>query len=214
VSKRICLLVTYDVIFAGVYGCDTCWRKDTLRILLNICASWFVVVNELWRYNFIPPRTNCTEDIQKMYKALFVLLIVFHADTFAGDHLESASPADPSFWVVHPTLERLLHVDLKQIIGQLMISMILFVIDLPVIILQQVKRIIIMICYGHYEHDQVVDAISGNRYIKVGQTNSDVVHGSDPLSEKYNMPFIYDTCKWDHCVEDFDSLLSELYENM
>lgn len=27
---------------------------------------------------------------------------------FAGDHLESASPGDPSFWPVHPTLERLL----------------------------------------------------------------------------------------------------------
>eukprot|EP01034_Spumella_vulgaris_P037635 gene37635-46430_t len=27
---------------------------------------------------------------------------------FPGDHLESASPADPSFWVIHPTLERLL----------------------------------------------------------------------------------------------------------
>jgi hypothetical protein len=26
---------------------------------------------------------------------------------FSGDHLESASPADPSFWVIHPTLERL-----------------------------------------------------------------------------------------------------------
>ena len=27
----------------------------------------------------------------------------------SGDHIESASPADPSFWVIHPTLERLLH---------------------------------------------------------------------------------------------------------
>ena len=31
------------------------------------------------------------------------------AKVFVGDHLESASPADPSFWVIHPTLERLLH---------------------------------------------------------------------------------------------------------
>lgn len=29
-----------------------------------------------------------------------------------GDHIESASPADPSFWVIHPTLERLLHAKL------------------------------------------------------------------------------------------------------
>ena len=31
---------------------------------------------------------------------------------YAGDHIESASPADPSFWVIHPTLERLLHAKL------------------------------------------------------------------------------------------------------
>jgi hypothetical protein len=30
----------------------------------------------------------------------------------SGDHIESASPADPSFWVIHPTLERLLHAKL------------------------------------------------------------------------------------------------------
>ena len=31
---------------------------------------------------------------------------------FAGDHLESASAADPSFWPIHPTLDRLLQVTL------------------------------------------------------------------------------------------------------
>lgn len=30
---------------------------------------------------------------------------------FGGDHLESASPADPSFWVIHPALERMLQVN-------------------------------------------------------------------------------------------------------
>ena len=34
---------------------------------------------------------------------------------YPGDHLESASPTDPSFWPIHPTLERLLH--LKYMIG-------------------------------------------------------------------------------------------------
>ena len=36
---------------------------------------------------------------------------------FGGDHLEAASPADPSFWPIHPTLERLLQA--KYMAGEL-----------------------------------------------------------------------------------------------
>jgi Common central domain of tyrosinase len=36
------------------------------------------------------------------------------AKIFGGDHIESSSPADPSFWVIHPTLERLLHAKLMS----------------------------------------------------------------------------------------------------
>ena len=31
---------------------------------------------------------------------------------FVGDHLESATAVDPSFWEIHPTMERLLHAKL------------------------------------------------------------------------------------------------------
>lgn len=31
---------------------------------------------------------------------------------FVGDHLESASPSDPSFWPIHPSMERLLQAKL------------------------------------------------------------------------------------------------------
>lgn len=31
---------------------------------------------------------------------------------FSGDNYESASPVDPVFWLIHPPLERLLHVKL------------------------------------------------------------------------------------------------------
>jgi len=33
---------------------------------------------------------------------------------FEGDHLESSSPGDPSFWVIHPLIERALHLKLNQ----------------------------------------------------------------------------------------------------
>ena len=35
-----------------------------------------------------------------------------HQQVFSGDNFESASPIDPIFWVIHPTLERLLHAKL------------------------------------------------------------------------------------------------------
>ena len=45
-----------------------------------------------------------------MYVCVLLLLYVGDAQYVAvGDQIESASPADASFWVIHPNLERLFH---------------------------------------------------------------------------------------------------------
>ena len=46
-----------------------------------------------------------------MYVCMYVC-VCMATGGLSGDHIESASPADPSFWVIHPTLERLLHAKL------------------------------------------------------------------------------------------------------
>jgi hypothetical protein len=146
---------------------------------------------------------------------------------FGGDHLESASPADPSFWPIHPTLERLLQVRLMAGGFESM--------DWPT---DPVNDYVCNkatcydpfyasnddtragfgswenCCYGHFIDDQILDAPNGDRFTAVGPTNRDIMEWTDPTSESYGMPYVYDGFDWSHCVDtgyDINSLLSELY---
>lgn len=138
---------------------------------------------------------------------------------FTGDHLESASPSDPTFWVIHPTLERLLHAKFmtggfddetwsnnpkqsyvcnkakcyKDTTGM--------------------KDFYSDCCYGHYEYDQMFDGISGDRNNKVGQTNREIIDNTDPRKITYSMSYIYDSFTWKHCNEDFETLLNDLSQS-
>jgi len=138
---------------------------------------------------------------------------------FTGDHLESASPADPSFWPIHPTTERLLQ--LKLATGGFEPY------DWPTSAPAGAewvcnhnycyptedsdKGFYQSCCYGHYEFDRLLDFTSGNRSNHYGPTNSEIYLGNDPSSDNYNMPYIYDNFDWDHCSKtDFDTLVKDL----
>ena len=54
-----------------------------------------------------------TEDWERMQK--FVCDGGGNFKTFFGDQRESASPHDPAFWPIHPTLERAYHA--KMLVG-------------------------------------------------------------------------------------------------
>lgn len=140
-----------------------------------------------------------------------------------GDHLESASPADPTFWVIHPTLERLMHA--KMMTGGFYTE------DWPTDYNEDyicnrpscfntttgTMDYYEDCCYGHYEFDQTLDAISGDRFQKTGQTNAEVQQATDPRGDSYNMSYIYDNFDWDHCAhdgEDFGELLTTLKQDM
>jgi len=146
------------------------------------------------------------------------------AKIFSGDHLESASPADPSFWVIHPTLDRLLQA--KFMAGGF---------DDETWATDAVNDYVCAkaqcyesaygskdyyaeCCYGHYEDDQMLDFVSGNRSSHTGWTNGRVVKAMDPRSSgEYSMPYIYDSFSWNHCSAlssgyDFKKLLTSLYE--
>lgn len=140
---------------------------------------------------------------------------------FPGDHLESASPTDPSFWPIHPTLERLLHV--KYMSGgfenetwhdnaetqsvchhascyESYLNETAFFADC---------------CYGHYQYDQMLNALTGHKQEHWGQTNDEILKGVNPASRDYSMPYIYDSFTWDHCLSvdvDFSSLLDDFYK--
>jgi len=132
---------------------------------------------------------------------------------FVGDHLESASPSDPSFWVIHPTQERLLHA--KYMAGGFENTTWAtdafndFVCSKGVCYEADVgtKSNHAACCYGHYQYDQLLDFVHGNKSAGYGLTNDYVMKVTDPKSVNYSMPYIYDSFSWSHCMEDFDALL-------
>jgi hypothetical protein len=119
---------------------------------------------------------------------------------FPGDHLESASPSDPSFWSIHPTLERLLHV--KYMSGgfenttwhtdpetqnichhascyEESLNGTGFWVDC---------------CYGHYQHDQMMNALTGSKYDHWGQSYVPLLFSVFIISHDSNLrpcPSIY-----------------------
>jgi hypothetical protein len=141
---------------------------------------------------------------------------------FGGDHLESASPADPSFWPIHPTLERILQV--KYMAGGFNSD------DWPNdpdadYVCNKVTCYDEdsgefghwdMCCYGHYQDDQLLDAPNNDKYSYVGPTNREIFEGTNPKNIDYNMPYIYDKFNWEHCLLedlDFDELITDLYND-
>ena len=139
---------------------------------------------------------------------------------FSGDHLESASPADPSFWVIHPTLERLTHAKLMvggfidekwesdKVNEKVCDKASCYISDYGD------QDYYEECCYGHYEFDQVLDYVNGNKTNFIGSTNADVFKATDPRFSTYSMTYVYDSFTWDHCSElkslDFTGLLSNI----
>lgn len=138
---------------------------------------------------------------------------------FVGDHLESASPSDPSFWPIHPTQERLLQVKFmtgggKYYSWPTSTSSNDYVCDKDECYEADygVKKDFKSCCYGHYEYDQLLDWITGNTSNYIGYTNHEILVYTNPTLSNYSMPYIYDDFEWDHCDEDFDSLIEDLYD--
>jgi hypothetical protein len=139
---------------------------------------------------------------------------------FAGDHLESASPADPSFWPVHPTLERLYQA--KMMAGGFKDAEWAtdaqndFVCDKAQCYSDVTGTLEFGedCCYGHYEDSQFLNFVSGNRSSHYGDTNGAIMKAADPTSSDYSMPYIYDTFTWNHCSPDFQRLLVDMKEEM
>lgn len=129
---------------------------------------------------------------------------------FVGDHLESASPADPSFWPIHPAQDRLVQARYSNggfwdyewpTLGTAT--------DYVCNHFQcyddetlELKVNDVSCCYGHYENDRLY--MPGDRNTLLGDTNHKVMKGIDASSDKYDMPYIYDSFKWDHCGDMFD----------
>ena len=249
---------THGVI-GSVYGCDLMDPLLEDGIIrdedsqLSICKKWGFYLKELYRSNYIVPRTDCSytslakNDIDcgftcntNTYEAMLTELpsvissqyVPEQMDTedwvkwrdfictgdasliFVGDHLESASPSDPSFWVIHPTQERLLQA--KYIGGGWdstywpSDSKNEYVCDKSECYESDYgsKDYYSECCYGHYENDQLLDFENGDKTKGIGPTNGQIMADTNPNSLTYAMPYIYQHFMWNHCDEDFESMLT------
>ena len=253
---------THGVIGA-VWGCD---KMDTLReqgiikdedSQLAICKKWGFYMKELYRANYLSPRTDCTvtdyteeegvdcgftcnddtydyfiqelkSTIQGSYLSSDITEegwetwrdFICEGDSskiFVADHLESASPYDPSFWPIHPTQERLLQI--KYMIGSFANedwptdSVNSYVCDKASCYESEYgnKDVYDGCCYGHYEYDQLLDFVNGDKDNGYGPTNHEILKGTNPTNSDYSMTYIYDDFDWDHCEEDFDSLIESTF---
>lgn len=133
---------------------------------------------------------------------------------FVGDHLESASPSDPSFWPIHPTQERLLQA--KFMAGGFDTST--WATD-PDDVCDKAKcyeadygdkDYYDECCYGHNQYDQLLDFVNGDKSSGFGPTNHEILKGTNPSTVDYTMPYIYDNFDYDHCSEDFFELMKTL----
>jgi hypothetical protein len=255
---------THGVIGA-VYGCDKLddFREDGIikdeDSQLAICKKWGFYMKELYRANYLAPRSDCSQkslaydDVDcgfecnadtydNMVNQIKTTIssnylksgvsnddytrfrdFICHGDAsriFVGDHLESASPSDPSFWVIHPTQERLFQAKLlihafTDLTSSAWPSDAVndYVCDKPKCFNanEGKKDYYEDCCYGHYENDQLLDFESGDRSKRIGPTNKEIFHGTDLSRPEYSMNYVYDNFQWNHCNEDFEGKLTTSY---
>jgi Common central domain of tyrosinase len=135
-----------------------------------------------------------------------------------GAHSDSSSASDPSFWPVHPTQERLLQ---AYMIATQTTSW-----DWPEDALTDyvcgTTRCILSgetekaydseCCYGHYEYDQMLDYENADENGRIGSTNHEILVATNPVSQEYTMPYVYDGFSWSHC-DDVDTAIMRLYRS-
>jgi len=203
VSPQVnCTVDSYDLdgIHCG-YLCDDEYADTMTNNLKALITTQYVpddITDEQWSSwrDFV-----CSGDAHKVY---------------SGDHLEAASPSDPSFWPIHPNLERLLQA--KIMVGGFTNA------DWPSSAIKVCEKYKCYeedygdkdeyseCCVGHFEDDQLLDFVSGKVKQGYGPTNGEVMDWTSPANASYAMPYIYDDFSWSHCGTEFATMMLDLAE--
>eukprot|EP00595_Chromulina_sp_UTEXLB2642_P002475 CAMPEP_0196764134 /NCGR_PEP_ID=MMETSP1095-20130614/5414_1 /TAXON_ID=96789 ORGANISM="Chromulina nebulosa, Strain UTEXLB2642" /NCGR_SAMPLE_ID=MMETSP1095 /ASSEMBLY_ACC=CAM_ASM_000446 /LENGTH=537 /DNA_ID=CAMNT_0042118849 /DNA_START=559 /DNA_END=2172 /DNA_ORIENTATION=- len=201
--KTNCDSSSKDAIESCKFVCNTDKTADMIFALKNILNSDYVTVN--------PDLTN-----DQWHEWVSFICDGNGYQIFGGDHLESASASDPSFWSIHPTLERLLHA--KYLYGGFTNEdwadspSNQYVCDKASCYNAELDSFDFFdsCCDGHYADSQLLDPIVGDRKQFIGLTNEQVMKLTTPTSDSYGMSYVYDGFQWDHCLNDnldFNKLL-------
>ena len=133
-----------------------------------------------------------------------------------GEHIEAASPADVSFWPIHPTLERLLQYkrarapfvnaswtnpvgaytrycaydtdDEHNCVGHHPTDLLLWDVSLW------------MADADAAGDDAFASSVGGGSFETRRVTNGEFFELSNPANLNYSLPYVYDNFEWDHCA--------------
>eukprot|EP01035_Chromulina_nebulosa_P020231 gene20231-26265_t len=193
--KTNCDSSSKDAIESCKFVCNTDKTADMIFALKNILNSDYLTVS--------PDLTN-----DQWHEWASFICDGNGYQIFGGDHLESASASDPSFWSIHPTLERLLHA--KYLYGGFTNEdwadspSNQYVCDKASCYNAEQDSFDFFdsCCDGHYADSQLLDPIVGDRKKFIGLTNEQVMKLTTPTSDSYGMSYVYDGFQWDHCLND------------
>ena len=125
-----------------------------------------------------------------------------------GDAVDAGGAVDPTFWPIHPTLERLYQ--FKTLVNPLkslywpsggVSSNEFDDDDTPCDTIWYSSN-----CKSHHSYDttafSALQKDSTGNYARSLPTNKDLLHSFSPANGGYAMPYIYEDFKWDHCELD------------
>jgi len=126
-----------------------------------------------------------------------IMRMLCNTGTIPGDQLEAASPVDPTFWPIHPTIDRLFQwKKLQSNFGSEAWESPLGT--------NMTKYCQIGGCEGHHAYDilpfEVYVMNSDTRafeYVKM--SNAELLDAANPTDSK--LPYVYDNFQWTHCDE-------------
>jgi hypothetical protein len=124
-----------------------------------------------------------------------------------GDAIDAGGANDPTFWPIHPTLERLYqYKDLIKPIKNLYwpsggVDPTLTDDDVPCYSMWYSSD-----CKDHHAYDKIaffaLQKNSDGNYERSLPTNKELLHAMSPANGDYAMPYVYENFDWEHCAKD------------
>jgi len=128
-----------------------------------------------------------------------------------GEQLESASPLDPVFWMIHPVLDRM--ITAKRLAGESLIPFGSFGdlhmfedeswVDYSYYTTNEYR------CSGHGENDAVLHSLGFGALEDLADEDSNGVVSNQEFYDitnplKHNIDYVYDNFEWPHCDSDIN----------
>jgi hypothetical protein len=176
--------------------------------------------NKDFDWENLEPCMYASDTAEKIFKAVIptklrqdIITMMCSTGVKEGEQLESASPGDPIFWMIHPILDRMLTA--KRLAGSTAMTFGTYGryyafkdtswLDYSYYTNDETG----VYCSGHSMYDTVLqDLALPSHLIKTADVNGDGIlsniefyDGIDP-STGVGMDYIYDNFKWDHCNKD------------